>query len=90
MKAGHRLRSAFGASRILPWIAHLYTSAGGVIALLATAMAFAHNFRAAFLYLVVATIVDATDGVLARALRVKELLPQFDGALPDNIIDYLT
>jgi phosphatidylcholine synthase len=75
---------------ILPWLAHLYTSTGVVIALLATAMAFAHNFRAAFLYLVAATIVDATDGVLARALRVKERLPYFDGALLDNIIDYVT
>jgi phosphatidylcholine synthase len=75
---------------ILPWIAHLYTATGGVIALLATAMVFAHNFRAAFLYLTVATIVDATDGVLARALRVKERLPDFDGALLDNIIDFLT
>ena len=52
---------------ILPWIAHLYTATGAVIALLATAVTFAHNFRAAFLYLVAATIVDATDGVLARA-----------------------
>jgi phosphatidylcholine synthase len=75
---------------ILPWIAHLYTSTGGVIALLATAMVFAHNFRGAFLYLVVATFVDATDGVLARALKVKERLPYFDGALLDNIVDYLT
>jgi len=75
---------------ILPWIAHLYTSIGVVIALLATAVTFSHNFRAAFLYLVAATIVDATDGVLARALRVKERLPHFDGALLDNLIDYLT
>ena len=75
---------------ILPWIAHLYTSVGVVIALLATAVTFSHNFRAAFLYLVAATIVDATDGVLARALRVKERLPYFDGALLDNLIDYLT
>jgi phosphatidylcholine synthase len=75
---------------ILPWIAHLYTSTGVVIALLSTAMAFAHNFRAAFLYLVAACIVDASDGVLARALRVKERLPYFDGALLDNLIDYLT
>ena len=75
---------------ILPWIAHLYTATGTIWALLATAMTFAHNFRAAFLFLVVATFVDATDGVLARAFRVKERLPQFDGALLDNIIDYLT
>ena len=75
---------------ILPWIAHLYTSFGVVLALLATAVTVAHNFRAAFLYLVAATVVDATDGVLARALRVKERLPHFDGALLDNLIDYLT
>ena len=75
---------------ILPWLAHLYTSIGVVLALLATAVTIAHNFRAAFLYLLAATIVDATDGVLARALRVKERLPYFDGALLDNLIDYLT
>ena len=75
---------------MIAWLAHLYTATGAVIALLATAMTFAHNFRAAFLYLVAATIVDATDGVLARALRVKERLPYFDGALLDNLVDYLT
>jgi phosphatidylcholine synthase len=74
---------------VLPWIAHLYTATGAVIALLATGMTFAHNFRAVFIYFVVATFVDATDGVLARALKVKERLPHFDGAKLDDIIDYL-
>jgi phosphatidylcholine synthase len=75
---------------ILPWIAHLYTATGVVIALLATGLTFAHNFRGALVYLVAATVVDATDGWLARAARVKERLPHFDGAMMDNIIDYLT
>ncbi len=75
---------------ILPWAAHLYTATGAVIALLATGITFAHNFRAAFIYLVAATLVDATDGVLARALKVKERLPHFDGARLDDIVDYLT
>ncbi|HJU41785.1 MAG TPA: CDP-alcohol phosphatidyltransferase family protein [Vicinamibacterales bacterium] len=77
-------------SSILPWIAHAYTATGTVWALLATAMTFAHNFRAAFIFLVVATFVDATDGVLARAFNVKQRTPNFDGALLDNIIDYMT
>ena len=38
----------------------------------------------------VATIVDATDGVLARRVRVKEVLPDVDGARIDDIVDYLT
>ena len=74
---------------ILPWIAHFYTATGAVIALLATGTTFAHNFRAVFIYFVVATFVDSTDGALARALKVKERLPHFDGAKLDDIIDYL-
>jgi len=75
---------------VLPWIAHLYTATGTVWAFLATAMTFSHNFRGAFIFLIVATFVDSTDGVLARAFKVKERLPEFDGALLDNIIDYMT
>lgn len=75
---------------ILPWIAHLYTASGAVIALLATGLTFAHNFRGVFIYFVIATFVDATDGWLARGLKVKERLPHFDGARLDDIIDYLT
>ena len=75
---------------MLAWLAHLYTATGAVIALLAMAMAVAHNFRAAFLCLVAAVVVDATDGWLARAVRVKERLPRIDGALLDNLVDFLT
>ncbi|MEJ7666437.1 MAG: CDP-alcohol phosphatidyltransferase family protein [Hymenobacter sp.] len=53
-------------------------------------MTFAHNFRAAFLFLVLACFIDSTDGVLARAVRVKERLPDFDGAKLDDIVDYPT
>ncbi len=74
---------------MIAWVAHLYTASGAVIALLATGVTFAHDFRAVFIYFVAATFVDATDGVLARALRVKERLPDFDGAKLDDIIDYL-
>ena len=74
---------------ILPWIAHLYTATGAVIALLATGLTFAHNFRGVFIYFVIATFVDSTDGFLARGLKVQERLPGFDGARLDDIIDYL-
>ncbi len=75
---------------MIAWVAHLYTASGAVVAMLATAMTFAHNFRAAFLFLVLATFIDSTDGVLARAVRVKERLPHFDGGKLDDIVDYLT
>jgi phosphatidylcholine synthase len=72
------------------WLAHVYTALGAVLALFATQAVFQGDFRAAFLALAAAIFVDATDGWLARALRVKEVLPGYDGGRPDDIVDYLT
>jgi phosphatidylcholine synthase len=72
------------------WLAHFYTALGAPLALLAAVKVFDGDFRAAFLLLALTTFIDATDGVLARALRVKERLPHVDGAHLDDIIDYLT
>lgn len=72
-----------------PWIAHLYTGLGAATALLATLAVFDGDYRSAFIWLGVQIFIDATDGVLARSLRVKERLPHFDGARLDDIIDYL-
>jgi phosphatidylcholine synthase len=75
---------------VLPWLAHLYTGLGAVVALAATLDVIAGDYRGAFIWLGVQVFIDSTDGVLARALRVKERLPFFDGARLDDIIDYLT
>jgi phosphatidylcholine synthase len=72
------------------WIAHLYTGLGAAIALAATLDIFDAEFRRAFLWLALAVFIDTTDGLLARALHVKERLPFFDGARLDDIVDYLT
>jgi phosphatidylcholine synthase len=74
----------------LAWLAHLYTGLGVVCALAATLSVIRSDYRAAFLWLGVQIVIDATDGLLARALNVKERLPHFDGARLDDIIDYLT
>lgn len=75
---------------MLAWLAHLYTALGAVLAFTATAAVVAGDIRGAFLALTAATFVDATDGLLARALRVSERIPHFDGARLDDIVDYLT
>ena len=74
----------------IAWIAHFYTGLGVVCALLATLAVLRADYRAAFLWLGLQVAIDATDGVLARALKVTERLPGFDGARLDDIIDYLT
>jgi phosphatidylcholine synthase len=35
-------------------------------------------------------VIDASDGAMARAVRVREVLPDFDGRKLDDIVDYLT
>ncbi len=74
----------------LAWLAHLYTALGAALALYATLAIFDGAFKAAIVALAAAVAVDGTDGWLARALRVKEVLPGFDGARLDDIVDYLT
>ena len=36
------------------------------------------------------TIIDATDGTFARMVKVKEVLPHFDGRRLDDLIDFQT
>ena len=72
------------------WLAHVYTALGAPLALLATLMVLGGDYRNAFIVLAAATVIDTTDGWLARWLRVKEVLPGFDGARLDDIVDYLT
>jgi phosphatidylcholine synthase len=48
------------------------------------------SFRLAFLLMMVATAIDATDGWLARRAHVKEVLPGFDGRALDDLIDFHT
>lgn len=75
---------------MLAWLAHVYTATGAVLAFLAARAVIDHDYRTAFFWLGVQMAVDATDGVLARALRVTERTPHFDGAKLDDIVDYLT
>lgn len=82
-----------GRERILTlcaWGVHFYTALGAVLGLLSIYYTSGHHYRAAFIAMAIATWIDSTDGVLARTLRVRERIPQFDGALLDNVVDYLT
>lgn len=69
---------------------HLYTASGSALALLIVLAAFRGDAVAALWLGLLALIIDGTDGMLARRLRVKERLPWFDGARLDDIVDYLT
>lgn len=73
----------------LAWLAHVYTSLGLVAGGLTLAAASRGEVRGAFFWMFMALLIDATDGPLARALRAEEALPHIDGALLDNLVDFL-
>src|ERR671917_526486 len=79
-----------------PWfrlravVVHLYTASGVVLALLILVAAFQGDAVRALWLMLASLLIDSTDGLLARRLRVSEALPFFDGALLDNIVDYMT
>ena len=81
-----------GKSRAQPlaWLVHFYTASGAVLAFAATLAAINGRFRDAFLFLIASTVVDASDGMFARAAGIPAATPRFDGARLDDIVDYLT
>jgi phosphatidylcholine synthase len=72
----------------LAWLVHLYTALGAVVAFLTIVFIEQFKFQEAFWLMAMAVVIDATDGTLARAARVKEIIPWFDGDRLEDIIDY--
>jgi phosphatidylcholine synthase len=83
-------KGATALQRSGAWAVHFYTATGAVMAFAAVLSTIGGRFREAFLWLVAASIVDATDGFFARLAEVKRRVPQFDGGRLDDIVDYLT
>jgi phosphatidylcholine synthase len=69
---------------------HILTATGAFIAFLSLVSTAEKDFRAAFLWLGVAMIVDGVDGPLARRLKVREWWPHWSGDMLDSVIDYVT
>jgi phosphatidylcholine synthase len=72
----------------LAWLVHLYTALGAVVAFFTIILIEQFKFQEAFWLMSLAVLIDATDGTLARAARVKEFIPWFDGDRLEDIIDY--
>jgi phosphatidylcholine synthase len=83
----------FRMRKLLAWSVHIYTAlglvaAGGIAVCILDGRPEA--FRSAFLLMFIATLIDATDGTLARLVKVKQVLPGFDGRRLDDLIDFQT
>lgn len=77
-------------ARLKAWGVHAFTMSGVVWAILALLAFAAGEIKMMWLWLAIALVVDGVDGSMARACRVKEVVPWFDGVVLDYIVDYLT
>ncbi|PWB46018.1 MAG: CDP-diacylglycerol O-phosphatidyltransferase [Candidatus Methylomirabilota bacterium] len=83
------VREEHAGRRVVAWAVHLFTALGAVIGVWCLVAIHRGDYRGAFYGMVLAVIFDSVDGPLARIARVKEVLPEFDGAKLDDIVDYL-
>lgn len=74
---------------VAAWGVHLFTASGAVWGFLAALAIFEHDWKAMILWMIVAMFVDGFDGMLARWADVRTYAKGIDGALLDNILDYL-
>ena len=78
--------------RVRAHLVHLYTAIGIGFAFLAAMETCGPDPdpRRVFVWLTVAVLIDASDGPLARAWKVKRYAPKIDGRTIDDIVDYIT
>ena len=80
----------FSTQRYIAALAvHLFTASSAVIGLLTLYAIYDHQFITALWLMGAAILIDAADGSLARMVGVKKVMPHIDGALMDNVLDYL-
>lgn len=78
------------AALFLAWLVHLYSAIGVALGFISIVLVVRGDYRTTFWLNALAVAIDASDGTFARAVRVKERIPWFDGARLEDIIDYLT
>ncbi|WP_035917965.1 phosphatidylcholine synthase [Legionella fairfieldensis] len=77
------------AHYLIAWAVHAFTASAACFGILTLIKIYQHDYIQALWFMAIAVVIDAVDGTLARLVRVKSVLPNIDGALLDNIVDYL-
>lgn len=74
--------------RAMGWLIHIFTASGAMMGLYALWSIHQHHELQALWFMGAAILIDAVDGMFARLVKVKEVVPEIDGALLDNIVDF--
>jgi phosphatidylcholine synthase len=74
--------------RFAGWLIHIFTASGAYVGLLALVAIHQQKILASFWLMFIAILIDAVDGMFARLVKIKYAVPEIDGALLDNIVDF--
>ena len=74
---------------LFAWAVHAFTASAAYIGVLTLIKIYQHEYLHALWLMGITVVIDALDGSFARLVGVKKILPVIDGALLDNIVDYL-
>lgn len=78
------------ARRQRAYLVHLYTASGMALVALSAHLLLQGRFEASLAAMLLAMAVDSTDGMLARRVNIKTVLPEYDGRRMDDVIDYVS
>lgn len=69
---------------------HIYTASTMALLALSAHLLFQDQYEASLAAMLLAMVIDSTDGMLARRVDIKAALPEFDGRRMDDVIDYVS
>lgn len=75
--------------RYIGWLIHAFTASGACVGLLSLLAIYHQNLQLALWLMGAAILIDAVDGMFARMVNIKQVVPEIDGALLDNIVDFV-
>ncbi len=72
------------------YLVHLYTTSTLFFVVLAVQWILDGRYQWALVAMAITVVIDATDGALARKHRVAQTVPNIDGSLLDNVVDFVS
>lgn len=74
---------------VAAWSVHLFTASAACLGVFTLQKIHQHQYIFALCLMAITVFIDAVDGTLARMTNIKKVLPKIDGALLDNLVDYV-
>ncbi len=75
--------------RLMGWMVHAFTASGACIGVLSLFAVYEGRLLLSLWLMSAAILIDSVDGMLARLVKIKDVVPEIDGALLDNIVDFV-